>query len=355
MKKTATLLFFLITLSGFAQTYFPMLNDSVNRWEYSNNFLPIRAEQPSVTALCTYPINSYLYLIEQTVGDTSIVDSISGMHSYKKIESTWDFNSSFCSFGFVREDSIARKVYFKDNVGNNEILLYDFSLQVGDTFNPVVTYCSPYYAAGAYILDSITTTTIQAGQRRVFWLNIPNSIQQPMKWIESVGAVTSVFYSYAALYYSPAFLYDCNTFQQSTPYDCAQFLTCFSHQQKVFIDLCAYQQVMTNGCFFLQDSCNYWNICGVVNEHSSIGDFSVYPNPSNGNFTVGMHIKSAVEVSVHVYNLFGQEITSPISFGKIADGNAEKQISLSALAGGYYLVELRTKDGSAWNKIMIEE
>ena len=70
----------------------------------------------------------------------------------------------------------------------------------------------------------------------------------------------------------------------------------------------------------------------------------IYPNPSNGNFT----IRANGEVSYQIYNSLGQLVQS----GNFTD---ETQIQAEGLSKGIYLLHLNNKAGSRIEKLIIEK
>ncbi len=98
----------------------------------------------------------------------------------------------------LREDILERKVYLLtiSPTKTSEFLLYDFSLEVGDSMellNPV----SPYpLLAGYYVLDSIVSRPLEDLQLyRHFYLSPVNSNTQTNEnpvWVESVGSLSLI-------------------------------------------------------------------------------------------------------------------------------------------------------------------
>src|ERR1044071_2267730 len=207
MKKLLqTLLFLLIFTSGVnAQTYRPLL-DSINVWHYVGTPLTVRLQQPPATtnAPCNYPAYYYTYKMQYTVQDT-VIDSL----TYKIVREEADMNPSACDFGYVREDTSSRKVYFRDNLGNPEILLYDFSLQVNDTFHIEFLFNNGNYADGTYKVDSIIPFSINNGTTRLFCLHNLQNQWLPMYWAEGIGCLMNAFYPYAGNSFGAAFFWNC--------------------------------------------------------------------------------------------------------------------------------------------------
>ena|SRR3990172_11664508 len=79
-----------------------------------------------------------------------------------------------------------------------------------------------------------------------------------------------------------------------------------------------------------------------VNELSNSFNISVFPNPSNGIFT----LQSAEEItSVEIYNVLGEKVWS---------GSEQIEIDLSAQSKGIYFVKVLSTDKVSTQKIVIE-
>ena len=83
-----------------------------------------------------------------------------------------------------------------------------------------------------------------------------------------------------------------------------------------------------------------------------IDDFSlnaatVYPNPSNGNFTITT--KTFLK-SVDVYTINGALIKSY----KVDDSSENVEFNISDLPSGVYLLELKNDSEKTWKKVIIE-
>lgn len=87
---------------------------------------------------------------------------------------------------------------------------------------------------------------------------------------------------------------------------------------------------------------------GIDEVASAIGNFSIYPNPSNGILTIDLKdIKGSVK-QVIVYDQVGKKVTS-------VQPNASIQLTLSLQAApGLYYVQVISTEGTAAQKVMIE-
>lgn len=93
-----------------------------------------------------------------------------------------DFNpATSLYFGGIREDSLKR-IYLRKSTDTTEIVLYDFSLNVGDTF------CFRSQPCGTNCLPVVAIDSIQVGNsyRKQFHFSFNG---QQEKWIEGIGSL----------------------------------------------------------------------------------------------------------------------------------------------------------------------
>ncbi len=346
MKNIYLSLFILLfTKSIVAQQYYPLL-DSINSWNYTTNYIPVRLANPTTSqSNCTYPYWFINTMTEFTTGDTTI-----GSFIYKKVNAVADLNPTLCYFGFVREDTSARKVFFLDNLGNPEITLYDFSMSIGNSL-PIIFTQSSYFISGIFTLDSITNYRTSSGWRPAYNLNDhANPLNHSLTWIEGVGNLADAFYPYCNNQMSTGWYWNCQGF----PHDNIQFMTCFDHNYKVYYDSCAYVEAVSNGCINTVDTCNYWNICGAINENSSLTSLTIFPNPSNGKINLALDVFEKDNFSIEIYDNTGKKILRSISLGQLFSGKSEIELSLEGLPAGFYLLECRGEKASEFRKLIIE-
>jgi uncharacterized delta-60 repeat protein len=101
--------------------------------------------------------------------------------------------------------------------------------------------------------------------------------------------------------------------------------------------------VSQNGCSSMSN-CVIVNVVGVK-EISLQNQVNVYPNPSNGLYTIS-GIKA--NTNLVVYNALGEEIYASITTG------TSEQINLSALAKGIYFLRIAGPDDEETHKIIIQ-
>lgn len=170
MRNPLFILAISFALPCLAQDYKPLL-DTYNEWQFT---------------YCDSDCYTDMY---RTAGDTVV-----GGKNYKVLDGYHFISRTF----LLREDVASRKVYlnFVQPSGNNEYLLYDFSLNVGDSIaikNPI----SPFPEDGGYYkVEEITNEPLVDGNEyRHFYLSPTpsNTISDtPAVWIEGVGSLSLI-------------------------------------------------------------------------------------------------------------------------------------------------------------------
>jgi hypothetical protein len=88
-----------------------------------------------------------------------------------------------------------------------------------------------------------------------------------------------------------------------------------------------------------------------VKESNSVKRFelNLYPNPSNGNFTVEPHVAMNGKVQMNVYNTLGE-----IVWNQNGRDLIKQAIDLSHLQNGIYLLDIRTENKLATKRFIIQ-
>ena len=354
MKKLYTLFVIILIYSptAKAQGYYPMLDSSVNVWYYTFNIIPVA---PSATPASGVPCNYGNNLVfgssikYYTQGDTLI----NGLN-YQQLMFDNYYSTSGCIYGYLREDTSAKQIYFMDNIFSPEILLYDFSMQIGDSI--ALNFLFPnYWQNGEYVLDSIAVKQFVVGNRNVYYLNCHScSFSNPVIWVESIGNQGDLIYTHSSNSTSFGWFSNCSTtFPMQFPYDFIEILTCFEHVSKVYFDSCAHQQAVTNGCLYYAASCNYWNICGSLEELGDVKSFSVSPNPATDEINVSIETTKKTEADFIIRDIAGKEITLSKA-NEMLPGNKSFKLPVQNLENGIYIIECRMKEGSLYRKLIVQ-
>lgn len=166
MKKLLIILFLtIISLATFSQQYYPLIEEE-RTWNVMN-----------VVPIWGPPIDSSYYTVSYLISGDSILNNTEYKKlysSYEEIPINWNLN------GFIREDSV-RRVWYMRVVDTSEVLLYDFSLQEGDSIKLGID--TTFY----YKVDSITTEIVSDSLRKKYWIS-QNDFYWKETWIEGIGS-----------------------------------------------------------------------------------------------------------------------------------------------------------------------
>lgn len=326
MTKTNLLVLMFLTFAyaSFGQ-YIPLLNDSA-QWKqgmktcYLNGF--------------TIECQPWGYLDFQLNGG----DTIIGNYTYKKVIGT-DHNN----YAYLREDS--GKVYVKYEaeiytpyylsslytpvyiLDTTEIVLYDFNLQVGDTFTTRVFTCNLYLAEGDtinynqdFLLTSIDTVLLNNGNPRkryrfnnIFYGDYSQYYFGTVEWIEGIGSTSTFFYNEASYYTS------CG----NEGYDTKLSIACYSTNNNILWGV--------ENCLFPT----------ITNENIHNNNTSIYPNPINNLLSIK---SSDVYTNYTIYNSIGTLIQK----GLITNNS----VDFSILPNGTYIITLYTNNNNLYRALV---
>jgi len=312
-KATQTILFLFLLgpLSGFAQGFISFPFDSTY-WRV----------EAGASDGCGFPPcyvqNSYVYYFGDTVSfNANLYHKVhANVRSYVSGACCWGLMGMGGLKGFLREDTTARKVYYVPNDGvQQEFLLYDYSLAVGDS---LFGYMTSFFG-DTFIVTNITTVLIKNIPQRKFSLQPVHLVGPPSPYyyyIEGVGS-------------------GCGLVSPFDPFfETGSNLSCVVDSSGVI-----YRDPDYNGsdCSFIEQ---------VPGINFSKNDLAVYPQPFNKELNVrAMNIELT---DVTVYDGKGRKI-----FYR-ADGhwNGSMQIETSSWAAGMYLLEVHSGNSVIERKIM---
>lgn len=221
---------------------FPDLSDNpVWRVDFSNYF--------NMTPWC-YGLNaSYQYQYDN--------DTLIGQNTYHRLKRSGFYvgNGGCMQYytpnmpyvGALRDDSIARKVYYIPKDSLQELVLFDFSLQVGDT---IPTYQDQLvnYPTRAYI-TSIDSVLVGSSYHKRFNLQSFNVNAIVEYVIEGVGSRNGLVERLARDFSCPS-------------------LICYRNNSNLL-----FQPYQTSSCIL--------SFVGIGDEPSQQSDWTVYPNPAS--------------------------------------------------------------------------
>ena len=266
---------------------------------------------------------------------TAITNTVIGINSYKKLfHATPTATNIGGLIGFIREDTIARKVYFRDVSASTDDLLYDYSLAVGDSIYYGFVSGFPF-PSGYYKVKSIQNMNTAGGVRKQFKLK-KNSGSDTLRIVEGIGSLIHPLFLYKNFFMWGVLSSGiCNI----SNYDLG--LACkIDNTTKVFKS-CAFQVATTIGCVFKLDSCNYWSTCGGIHEFSAVKNLQVAPNPANNLITLSLDSELAVKAEIFLTDVSGRIITKNIVL--LVPGKNEIQNNVSTIENGIYFIRINGK------------
>lgn len=292
---TILLLFQLNLAYGQMQLPFPDTNafwtqtrhipaDPGNPWgqaiEYSYQYFPYQKdsiEGKEYTQLYMWGVYDFLYLYEEPYWY-----SANHIGHYRIDSNRVYFRSDYAPGGIYE---IQQSYYFQ----TNEIMLYDYNLLIGDTFQ------LNYY--DQIILDSIDSIDIGGDYYRTFHFQLPQGLYMPYGyyWIEGIGSNLG-FFSYFDFFEDQL------------------YFNCFSEYEFQY-------NYYPNG-----ESCILWG----VEENES--HFEVYPNPAENVLNIKNSTGNAI--AGKITDCSGKEI---IHF---STSLVQHPLDISTLTNGVYLLTL---------------
>ena len=297
MKSLLIILFFLLSFKTFGQTYysFPLSNTIWNiylndTWYQTNTEMKRYAFFND-----TIEINNKVYSKLYEIDDTTL-------------------NCGNAAYIFpFREDS-SKKVFFLFDT--TEVLLYDFSLNVGDTIfydYLIQSGLSPYEHYKR--LDSTGTVDINGQMRKIFYLSGGISGNT---WIEGIGAIDG-----EGLFAPVTDICLCGLIN---------ILACVKENDTVlWVD-----NPICGKCF-----CNLY----VSNPESYINNYiSVFPNPAIEKIIIDIKEKASLEI----VNIQGKTI-----YTRSLQENSNI-VDISDLKTGIYFLRFKSEDGVAVRKLVVE-
>ncbi len=272
-----TLLLFAGEMTLRAQEYVPIIQDG-NEW---NTLLVITDNWPNYT---------YTNFVDWCSGDTIIEDV-----RYTKIMGTANGDDPRL-FSLLREEE--GKVWYRDLNHQTDILLYDFTANVGDTL-----------FESYLVVDSISIEHIGGVDRKKYWFGLeyeftgePYALET---WIEGIGSDLGLLNS-GSYYY-------CGSYSRA---------------------LCFHQ----NGELVWYNP--EYGSCTVTGVEEIKEPIFIYPNPAKEMATIG----GSEVAEVQVYNAFGQLVNTI---------HGTNEISVTGLAEGVYLLRVTATDGKTYRTRLI--
>jgi len=261
----------LLSNSFFGQSYAPLLRADVEWWV-------IEAFEQTPTWTYKYKINGN--------------DTLFNGHTYRPLNSM-----------YLREDTLAGKVYKVNFSDSNEVVLYDFTLEVGDSALSKVVGDSTW----VYVVQ-VNTVKIGSEWRKKITFNAPDASPNCIdSWIEGVGSIFGPLGP-------PNFGYDCWHYRA--------YLSCYKDTSKTLYGDCT--------------------PVGVEKIDGSSEALKIWPNPTSGKVNI---ISQSTTQEVEVIDWLGRRRSLP---------STSRELDLSNFPQGVYVVRVRTENGWQTHKLVLQ-
>jgi hypothetical protein len=236
-------------------------------------------------------------------------DTVIASKTYKKLYRKTDDSSSEWEYIYgMREDS-SQKVYFVLREDEEERLLYDFNLQLDDTF----FICN---RADIYV-TSIDTIFLLNGEPRKRIQFEPG----PDTWIEGIGSIDGIV--------ADGGFYYCNTTGEAFP-----FLNCFATAGEVL---------------YKKEWSTYPCLDGTTALHEPVSiSLQIYPNPFNSTTTLVLP-DTRLSGELFVFSILGELVDHRI----IEDQHTT--LYRGVLPDGIYIYKFVSREGQSFvEKVVVE-
>ncbi len=279
---------FIFSGMAFCQDYYPLVQEN-NEW----NVLQVIFEGGN-------PWDTTFYTQTYRIAGDTMINEL----AYKKvfiseeeIPVNWEYEGS------IREED--EKVWYVSHFNNEEILIYDFTLNVGDT---MVFQNQPYM-----VVDSIAFHEIAGIERKHIYFSYIDFSPYKELWIEGIGSNYGVLSSGSG----------------GSVGGWTWFL-CMSENGELI-----YMNPDYNSCFLISTE---------INETKSL-DFNIFPNPTTGLLKIE-NLNNVTINSIRLVDSFGQtKKTFKIN---------QTSLDLTSIVIGSYLLIIDTENGLLRKKIIVK-
>jgi hypothetical protein len=110
--------------------------------------------------------------------------------------------------------------------------------------------------------------------------------------------------------------------------------------------------VNAGACEVTKTVSTYLDACTTIGEKSKDVTISVFPNPSNGEFTLELNSSKSIVANMRITNSLGMNVYSEKAVA--INGKTVKNLNLSGLSSGIYLLSLQHDDMTLTQKILIK-
>ena len=262
-----------------------------------------------------YEDESYAFRRYALTEEDTIIDNITYKKIYEFTDLDFDPNAAEY-YGGMRENS-QKQVYYRAHYTDREILLYDFSLSIGDTFR---TSTPSVADTVTFEVTSIDTIEYNGIYRKVFTVELgPNEymsgVVEHTIWIEGVG-------NYEGITMFPRYLAVDNWY----------ITRCYIHNDELL-----YSNYRHGGSDCITP------LMRIEDFFCNSNYITLYPNPTTSEISIS---SESLINSIEIYNSLGQKVYAETINSK------EKTINISSLPSGVYILGAKTEDGIMRKKII---
>lgn len=317
MKKLSLLLLMFTFLANVnAQDYIPFPKDTA-QWSVRSIYAP------------PYPYTSSTTTAHQNLKGDTIINGL----KYSKVYQTYyseDYNAPNQLLKcFIREDT-AKKVFVKypenstEFIDTTEFVLYDFGLNVGDTFTTKMLNMNGNIEPLNFIMVSIDSISTNNGFRRAYHFSFVTCFDPAFYFIEGIGWNVGLFYN--------EMLKDCGLWGTAIDYELLCFQTNFN---------------------YILGGTNCHQVTGIEEVENMEEFISAMPLPAKDQVTFRYKLpKNTKNAFLNIYDIMGRVISN----NSIDTEKEELVISTAELNNGIYFfgLSLNGKLGAVKKMIVIK-
>lgn len=250
-------------------------------------------------------------------------DTIINGEQFQKVMRKRKYSTEDYLYSIQKVDSNKMMVkYFNEFVDTALHVLYNYNLQIGDSFSVKGEWWQAIHWFQCVSIDSALTNTGYRKQWNLLFLDQCASIPDldTLKWIEGATSNYGLYYDASMLNCGATDTYDGNRTE------------CFVHRD-IFV---------LGGGFA---SCEY--LLNDIPDNRPQPQISIFPNPANTEFTIKVDAPTQT-LSVNIINITGQQVSS-----YAATGN-QLTIGRNNLPAGMYLLQINAGNRLLYHKIVLE-
>jgi len=313
MKKLLITLFLFIPFFVISQSYIPIPADSTSEWR-------VKKVYHFKGDICLYTDDIKYYF----VGDTTI-NSLTYSKLYKSgitfqeamgpnvICDSTIYHYTDVYVGAIRNDT--GKVFYKSSYNDPEILLYDFTLNIGDRL------IRPWVGVDTSIVVAIDTVTINNQQHRRFFINVgttnANYLDSSRYITEGIGASTGLV--------------------ENQNWEGSNELLCYAEN---------HSPVYPVGCSCVLNV----GVKEILHERQK-ERVQIYPNPTKEIVTLKFNNTTHNSLEISIYDILGKRVKQ----FQFLNAKLEYKVNLKGLRTGLYFYKIQDENGIIYSGKIIKE